>query len=180
MKSDSTLLCGGFGLSGVPDTLINALKSQPKTTGLTAVSNNAGVVGSGLGLLLESKQVKKMIASYVGENKVLESMYLSGELELELTPQGTLAERCRAGGAGIPAFYTPAAFGTVVQTGALALRHNKDGSVAQYGKPRDVKVFDNKSYVMEEAIKGDYAFIKAYKADKLGNLVSAASFGVGT
>jgi 3-oxoacid CoA-transferase len=170
MKSNSTLLCGGFGLSGVPDTLINQLRQTPSITGITAVSNNAGVVGGGLGLLLESKQIKKMIASYVGENKVLEQMYLSGELELELTPQGTLAERCRAGGAGIPAFFTPAAFGTVVQTGELALRHNKDGSVAQYGKPRDVKVFDGKSYVMEEAIKGDYAFIKAYKADKLGNL----------
>lgn len=170
MKSNSTLLCGGFGLSGVPDTLINHLRQTPSITGITAVSNNAGVVGGGLGLLLESKQIKKMIASYVGENKVLEQMYLSGELELELTPQGTLAERCRAGGAGIPAFFTPAAFGTVVQTGELALKHNPDGTVAQYGAPRDVKVFDGKSYVMEEAIKGDYAFIKAYKADKLGNL----------
>lgn len=170
MKSDSTLLCGGFGLCGVPDTLINEVKSNPSITGLTAVSNNAGVVGSGLGLLLESKQVKKMIASYVGENKVLEQMYLHGELELELTPQGTLAERCRAGGAGIPAFFTPAAFGTVVQTGELALRHKQDGSVAQYSTPRDVKVFDGKSYVMEESIKGDYAFIKAYKADRLGNV----------
>jgi len=170
MQSDSTLLCGGFGLSGVPDTLINSVKSNPSITGLTAVSNNAGIVGGGLGLLLESKQVKKMIASYVGENKVLEQMYLTGELELELTPQGTLAERCRAGGAGIPAFYTPAAFGTVVQTGELALRHNSDGSVAQYSTPRDVKVFAGKSYVMEESIKGDYAFIKAYKADRLGNV----------
>ncbi|KAF2876706.1 hypothetical protein BDV95DRAFT_536536 [Massariosphaeria phaeospora] len=170
LKSDSTLLCGGFGLSGVPDTLINQVKATPSITGLTAVSNNAGVVGGGLGLLLESKQVKRMIASYVGENKVLEQMYLSGELELELTPQGTLAERCRAGGAGIPAFYTPAAVGTVVQTGELAIRHNKDGSVAQYSTPRDVKVFDGKSCVMEEAIKGDYAFVKAYKADRLGNV----------
>jgi 3-oxoacid CoA-transferase len=170
MQSDSTLLCGGFGLSGVPDTLINQVQATPSITGLTAVSNNAGIVGGGLGLLLESKQVKKMIASYVGENKVLEQMYLTGELELELTPQGTLAERCRAGGAGIPAFYTPAAFGTVVQTGELALRHNPDGSVAQYSTPRDVKVFAGKSYVMEESIKGDYAFIKAYKADRLGNV----------
>jgi 3-oxoacid CoA-transferase len=110
-----------------------------------------------------------MVASYVGENKTFEKMYLSGEIELELTPQGTLAERCRAGGAGIPAFYTPAAFGTVVQTGDLPLRHNSDGTVAKYGQPRDVKVFDGKSYVMEEAIRGDYAFVKAWKADKLGN-----------
>lgn len=179
MKSNSTVLCGGFGLCGVPDTLINHVKSTPHITGLTAVSNNAGIVGSGLGLWLESKQIKKMIASYVGENKLLEQQYLSGELELELTPQGTLAERCRAGGAGVPAFYTPAAFGTVVQTGELPLKYNADGSVNSYSSPRDVKVFDGKSYVMEEAIKGDYAFIKAYKADKLGNVqfrYAAANF----
>lgn len=133
------------------------------------VSNNAGVDGSGLGLLLQTKQIRKLIASYVGENKTLERMYLSGEVELELTPQGTLAERCRAGGAGIPAFYTPAAVGTVVQTGELAVKHNADGTVAQYAPPRDVKVFDGKSYVMEEAIKGDFAIVKAWKADKLGN-----------
>lgn len=169
MKSDSTLLAGGFGLSGVPDTLINAVLQNPSITGLTAVSNNAGVDGSGLGLLLQSKQIKKMIASYVGENKTFENMYLTGQIELELTPQGTLAERCRSGGAGIPAFYTPAAFGTVVQTGDLPLKHNQDGTVALYSKARDVKVFDNKSYVMEEAIRGDYAFVKAWKADKLGN-----------
>lgn len=170
MKGNSTVLCGGFGLCGVPDTLINQVEKMPSITGLTCVSNNAGVVGSGLGLLLASKQVKKMIASYVGENKVFESMYLKGEIELELTPQGTLAERCRAGGAGIPAFYTPAAFGTVVQTGELPLKHNSDGSVAQYSTPRDVKVFDGKSFIMEEAIKGDYALIKAWKADRLGNV----------
>lgn len=169
MKSDTTVLAGGFGLCGVPDTLINAVHANPGIRGLTAVSNNAGVDGAGLGLLLASKQIKKMVASYVGENKTFEKMYLSGEIELELTPQGTLAERCRAGGAGIPAFYTPAAFGTVVQTGDLPLRHNSDGTVAKYGQPRDVKVFDGKSYVMEEAIRGDYAFVKAWKADKLGN-----------
>lgn len=110
-----------------------------------------------------------MIASYVGENKVLERQYLTGEIQLELTPQGTLAERCAAGGKGIPAFYTPAAFGTVVQTGELPLQHNSDGSIKHYSQPRDVKVFNGKSYVMEEAIPGDYAFVKAYKADKLGN-----------
>ena len=113
IKSDATILCGGFGLCGVPDTLINALRNRPEKKGFTAVSNNAGVDGRGLGQLLETKQVKKMIASYVGENKTFENMYLNGELELELTPQGTLAERCRAGGAGIPAFYTPTAFATL-------------------------------------------------------------------
>lgn len=169
MKSDSTLLCGGFGLCGVPDTLINQVHKTPSITGLTAVSNNAGVPGKGLGLLLDSKQVKKMIASYIGENKVLEKMYLTGECELELTPQGTLAERCSAGGKGIPAFFTPAAFGTVVQTGELPYRYNPDGTVAEYSKPKDVRVFNGKSYVMEESIMADYAFVKAYKADKLGN-----------
>ncbi|KAK2737241.1 hypothetical protein FQN57_000408 [Myotisia sp. PD_48] len=169
MKSNSTVLAGGFGLCGVPDTLINEVHNTPSIKGLTAVSNNAGTDGAGLGLLLASGQIKKMIASYVGENKTFERMYLSGEIELELTPQGTLAERCRSGGAGIPAFYTPAAFGTVVQTGELAVKNNSDGSVAEYGQPRDVKVFDGKSYVMEESIKGDYAFVKAWKADKLGN-----------
>ncbi|EER44146.1 succinyl-CoA:3-ketoacid-coenzyme A transferase [Histoplasma capsulatum H143] len=169
MKSNSTLLAGGFGLCGVPDTLIDAVHANKSITGLTAVSNNAGVDGAGLGLLLGSGQIKKMVASYVGENKTFERMYLGGQIELELTPQGTLAERCRAGGAGIPAFYTPAAFGTVVQTGNLPLKHNADGTVAAYGTPRDVKVFDGKSYVMEEAIKGDYAFVKAWKADRLGN-----------
>ncbi|KAI9797885.1 MAG: hypothetical protein M1833_005085 [Piccolia ochrophora] len=169
MRSDSTLLAGGFGLCGVPDTLINEVEKKPSISGLTAVSNNAGIEGSGLGLLLASKQIKKMIASYVGENKTFERMYLSGEIELELTPQGTLAERCRAGGAGIPAFYTPAAVGTVVQSGDLPLRHNHDGSVQSYSHPRDVRVFSGKSYIMEESIKGDYAFVKAWKADKLGN-----------
>ena len=169
MQSNTTVLAGGFGLCGVPDTLINQVHATPSIGGLTAVSNNAGIDGSGLGLLLASKQIRKMIASYVGENKTFERMYLTGEIELELTPQGTLAERCRAGGAGIPAFYTPAAYGTVVQTGDLPLRHNPDHTVAQYSQPRDVKVFSGKSYVMEESIKGDYAFVKAWKADKLGN-----------
>ena len=169
MQSNTTLLAGGFGLCGVPDTLINTVHAKPSVTGLTAVSNNAGVPGSGLSLLLESRQIKKMIASYVGENKVFERLYLEGAIELELTPQGTLAERCAAGGKGIPAFYTPAAFGTVVQTGELPLLRNNDGSVKAYNAPRDVKVFDGRSYVMEEAIKGDYAFVKAWKADRLGN-----------
>lgn len=179
MQPNTTLLCGGFGLSGVPDTLINAVRATPRIEGLTVVSNNAGVVGSGLGLLLESGQIGKMIASYVGENKLFEAQYLTGKIELELSPQGTLAERCRAGGAGIPAFYTPAAFGTVVQTGELPLRHLEDGTVDKYSQPKDVKVFHGKSYVMEEAIRADWAFIKAYKADKLGNVQfrgSAANF----
>ena len=179
MRSNSILLAGGFGLSGVPDTLINAVHANRLITGLTAVSNNAGTDTSGLGLLLQTGQIRKMIASYVGENKTFERMYLNGDIELELTPQGTLAERCRSGGAGIPAFYTPAAFGTVVQTGELPLRYNADGTVRTYTKARDVRVFNGKSYVMEEAIKADYAFVRAWKADRLGNCqfrLGAANF----
>lgn len=179
MKSGSTLLAGGFGLSGVPDTLIEALEQKPSINNLTAVSNNAGVDGGGLGKLLASGQISKMIASYVGENKTFERKYLTGEISLELTPQGTLAERCRAGGAGIPAFYTPAAYGTWVQTGELPVRYNSDGTVKEYSTPREVRVFDGKSYVMEEAIRGDYAFVKAHRADPLGNVqfrFAAANF----
>jgi 3-oxoacid CoA-transferase len=169
MKPNSTLLCGGFGLCGVPDTLIDEVLKKPEITGLTAVSNNAGTDNSGLGKLLRTKQIKKMIASYIGENKTFETMYLTGEVELELTPQGTLAERCAAGGKGIPAFYTPAAFGTVVQTGELPLRNKPDGTPDQFSYPKDVKVFNGKSYLLEHSIAGDYAFVKAYKADRLGN-----------
>lgn len=169
MEPDTTVLCGGFGLCGVPDTLINEVLKKKDIKGITAVSNNAGTDNSGLGQLLKSKQIKKMIASYIGENKTFEKMYLTGEIQLELTPQGTLAERCSAGGRGIPAFYTPAAFGTVVQTGELPLLNNTDGTPKQYSYPKDVKVFDGKSYLLEESIKGDYAFVKAWKADKLGN-----------
>jgi 3-oxoacid CoA-transferase len=169
MQPNTTVLCGGFGLCGVPDTLIDEVLKNKHLTGLTAVSNNAGTDDSGLGKLLKTKQIKKMIASYIGENKTFEKMYLTGEVELELTPQGTLAERCAAGGKGIPAFYTPAAYGTVVQTGDLPLRNNPDGTPKEYSYPKDVKVFDGKSYLMEESIKGDYAFVKAWKADKLGN-----------
>ncbi|EAQ83337.1 hypothetical protein CHGG_09741 [Chaetomium globosum CBS 148.51] len=169
MKPNSTLLCGGFGLCGVPDTLIDEVLKKPELKGITAVSNNAGTDNSGLGKLLRTKQIKKMIASYIGENKTFESMYLTGEVELELTPQGTLAERCAAGGKGIPAFYTPAAFGTVVQTGELPLRNKPDGTPDQFSYPKDVKVFNGKSYLLEHSIAGDYAFVKAYKADRLGN-----------
>ncbi|SPO01362.1 probable succinyl-CoA:3-ketoacid-coenzyme A transferase, mitochondrial precursor [Cephalotrichum gorgonifer] len=169
MKPNSTVLCGGFGLCGVADTLIDEVLAKPEITGLTAVSNNAGTDTSGLGKLLKSGQIKKMIASYIGENKTFESMYLTGKVELELTPQGTLAERCSAGGRGIPAFYTPAGFSTVVQTGDLPLRNKADGTPDQFSTPKDVKVFNGKPYLLENSIAGDYAFVKAYKADRLGN-----------
>ncbi|RDW68244.1 succinyl-CoA:3-ketoacid-coenzyme A transferase-3 [Coleophoma crateriformis] len=169
MKSSTTLLVGGFGFSGVPDTLINALRDRKDLKDFTVVSNNAGMPGVGLGQLLESKQISKMIASYVGENKTFERMYISGELCLELTPQGTMAEKCAAGAAGVPAFYTPAAYGTIVQTGDLPLKHNSDGSVAVMSKPKETRIFNNKEYVMEESIMGDYAFVRVHKADRLGN-----------
>ncbi|MFJ7917016.1 MULTISPECIES: CoA transferase subunit A [unclassified Lysinibacillus] len=152
IKDGGTLAVGGFGLCGIPEKSIAALV-QRGTKDLTVVSNNCGVDDWGLGLLLANKQIKKMIASYVGENKIFEQQFLSGELEVELTPQGTLAERMRAGGAGIPGFYTATGVGTPIAEG------------------KDVKVFDGKEYILEKGIVADFALVKAWKADKLGNLV---------
>ncbi|MPY65311.1 CoA transferase subunit A [Deinococcus sp. SDU3-2] len=147
-----TVAVGGFGLCGIPEQLILALRDSG-ARGLTAVSNNAGVDGWGLGLLLQTRQIRKMISSYVGENKEFERQYLAGELELEFTPQGTLAERMRAGGAGIPGFYTKTGVGTVVADG----KEHKD--------------FDGETYILERGIRADLALVKAWKADKSGNLV---------
>ncbi|MBK7892670.1 MAG: CoA transferase subunit A [Bdellovibrionales bacterium] len=147
-----TILVGGFGLCGIPENLIMALKNSG-VKGLTCVSNNAGVDDFGLGLLLHTRQIKKMVSSYVGENATFEKLYLSGELELEFCPQGTLAERVRAGGAGIPAFYTPTGVGTIVAEG------------------KDVREFDGRPYVLERGITGDFALVKAWKADTFGNLI---------
>ncbi|KAK7207095.1 hypothetical protein BZA70DRAFT_286475 [Myxozyma melibiosi] len=170
IQPDITLLCGGFGLSGVPDTLIDALKARPEVKGITAVSNNAGTASSGLSKLLESGQVVKMIASYIGGNAIFENLYLTGQIDLELTPQGTLAERCRAGGAGIPAFYTRAGYGTWVQTGELPVRYDETGkNVLKFTQPKEVREFDGKNYILENSIFADVAFIKAYKVDTLGN-----------
>lgn len=152
LRDGQTLAVGGFGLCGIPEALILAVRELgPKY--LTCISNNAGVDGKGLGVLLESRQVKKMIASYVGENKEFERQFLSGELELEFTPQGTLAEKLRAGGAGIPAFYTRTGVGTVVAEG------------------KEIRQFHGRSYVMEESLFADVALVKAQKADRAGNLV---------
>ncbi|CAH0055231.1 unnamed protein product [Clonostachys solani] len=169
MKSDSTVLCGGFGLSGVPNTLIQGVLSKPDIGGLTVASNNAGTDNAGLSKLIKSRQIKKMISSYIGDNKTFLDAFLTGKIEVELTPQGTLAERCAAGGKGIPAFYTPAATGTIVQTGELPLKHSENGEVQQWSPPKPVAVFNGKQYLLEESISGDYAFVKAYKADRLGN-----------
>lgn len=148
----STLMVGGFGLVGIPEQLILGLRDKGSSN-LTVISNNCGVDDWGLGILLQNRQIKKMISSYVGENKEFERQYLSGELEVELVPQGTLAERCRAGGAGIPAFYTPAGVGTPIAEG------------------RETRVFNNKEYLLEYGLKADFSLVKAWKADPLGNLV---------
>lgn len=148
----ATILVGGFGLCGIPENLITALKLKG-TMNLTAVSNNCGVDGFGLGILLENRQISKMISSYVGENKLFEQQFLNGELEVELAPQGTLAERLRAGGAGIPAFYTATGVGTPVAEG------------------KESKQFNGRDYILEHAITGDFAIVKAWKADKSGNLM---------
>ena len=176
IPDNASLAVGGFGLCGIPENLISALVDS-KVSGLTAYSNNAGVDDFGLGLLLQNKQIKRMVSSYVGENKLFEQQYLTGELEVELTPQGTLAERLRAGGAGIPAFYTPTAAGTLVQEGGFPIKHNPDGSVAIPSDPREIREFDGKSYVLETGIKADYSLVKAYKADTHGNLVFRGTAG---
>ncbi len=152
VRDGMTLVVGGFGLCGIPENLIDALV-RTKAKDLTCVSNNAGVDDWGLGLLLQTRQIRKMVSSYVGENAEFERQYLSGELEVEFVPQGTLAERMRAGGAGIPAFYTPAGYGTVVAEG------------------KDTREFDGKNYVMERGIVGDFSLVAAWKGDRLGNLV---------
>jgi len=152
LKSGMTLMVGGFGLCGIPENAINEMVSMG-VSDLTCISNNAGVDDFGLGLLLQAKQIKKMIASYVGENDEFERQMLSGELEVDLIPQGTLAERCRAAGAGIPAFFTPAGYGTEVAEG------------------KETREFNGKMYVMEEAFHADFALVKAWKGDTAGNLI---------
>jgi 3-oxoacid CoA-transferase/3-oxoacid CoA-transferase subunit A len=170
IPSGATILAGGFGLCGIPEACIAALRELgPKN--LTFVSNNCGVDDFGLGILLRNKQIAKMISSYVGENKEFERQYLSGELEVELCPQGTLAERIRAGGAGIPAFYTPTGAGTLVSDGGLPLKYAPDGSVAKSSPKKETREFGGRLYVLEPAITGDFAIVKAWKADRFGNLV---------
>ncbi|XP_054714873.1 succinyl-CoA:3-ketoacid coenzyme A transferase 1, mitochondrial-like [Uloborus diversus] len=170
ISDGAKLLVGGFGLCGIPENLISAIVNKG-VKDLTVVSNNAGVDDFGLGLLLQTKQIKRMISSYVGENAEFQRQYLAGELELEFVPQGSLAERIRAGGAGIPAFYTPTAYGTLVEEGGAPVKYNADGSVAIASESKEVRLFDGRSYILEEAIRGDFALVKAWKADKLGNLI---------
>jgi 3-oxoacid CoA-transferase subunit A len=152
VQDGATIMMGGFGLCGIPENLIAAL-CRKGTKNLTVISNNAGIDDFGAGLLMQAKQIRKMISTYVGENHLFERLVLSGELELELTPQGTFSERIRAGGAGIPAFYTPTGYGTLVAEG------------------KETREFDGRMYVLEQALTADFAFIKAWKGDTLGNLV---------
>jgi 3-oxoacid CoA-transferase subunit A len=170
IKSGATILAGGFGLCGIPEHAIAAIRALGATD-LTFVSNNCGVDDFGLGILLRNKQIKKMISSYVGENKEFERQYLTGELEVELTPQGTLAERIRAGGAGIPAFYTPTGAGTAISDGGLPVLYNADGTVKRYSEKKELRTFEGRSYVLEPAIRGDFAIVKAWKGDRFGNLI---------
>lgn len=166
----STVLAGGFGLCGIPENSIAALR-ELGSKDLVFVSNNCGVDGFGLGLLLENRQIRKMVSSYVGENKEFERQYLSGELEVELVPQGTLAERLRAGGAGIPGFYTPTGVHTAVSDGGMPMLYAADGSVKKASEKKEVRDFDGRDYVLERAITGDFAIVKAWKGDRHGNLV---------
>jgi 3-oxoacid CoA-transferase subunit A len=170
----ASLAVGGFGLAGIPWLLIDALLEQGATD-LTIVSNNCGVDGAGLGLLLEAHRISRVIASYVGENKEFARQYLNGELTVELTPQGTLAERLRAGGSGIGAFFTPTGVGTLVADGGLPWRYNSDGSVAMASPPKEVRTFAGRQMLLEESIVTDYALVRAAVADWAGNCVFHAA-----
>jgi 3-oxoacid CoA-transferase subunit A len=170
----ASLAVGGFGLCGIPLNLIQALYDKGSTN-LETVSNNCGVDGAGLGVLLTAARIRRTISSYVGENREFARQYLAGELEVELTPQGTLAERLRAGGSGIPAFYTPAGVGTLVAAGGLPWRYDTDGSVAVSSPKKEVREFNARSYVLEQGIVTDFALVRAAMGDRHGNLVYDAS-----
>jgi 3-oxoacid CoA-transferase subunit A len=167
----SSLAVGGFGMCGIPFALIGALRDHG-ATGLQIVSNNCGGAdGLGLGELLSDGRIARATASYIGENKEFARQYLAGDIEVELVPQGTLAERLRAGGAGIPAFYTPAGVGTMVAAGGLPWRYGPDGTVAIASPPKEVREFDGEAYVLEQAIRTDFALLHAVRGDRYGNLV---------
>ena len=170
IRDGASIAVGGFGLNGIPHNLINALLEQGATD-LATVSNNCGVDGWGLGVLLDARRIRRTTGSYVGENKEFERQYLSGELEVELVPQGTLAERLRAGGCGIPGFYTPAGVGTLVADGGLPWRYNGDGSVAVASPKKETRTFGDHEYVLEEGIVCDYAMVRASIGDRHGNLI---------
>ncbi|MFH8658195.1 CoA transferase subunit A [Streptomyces afghaniensis] len=170
----ASLAVGGFGLSGVPAVLIQALYDAG-VTGLDVVSNNCGAMDSGLAVLLAADRIARVTGSYIGGNKEFARQYLSGEIELELIPQGTLAERLRAGGCGIPAFYTPAGVGTLVADGGLPWRYGGDGDIAVASPPKEVREFDGEEYVLERGITTGFALVRAAKGDRHGNLVFSKS-----
>ena len=176
IESGATLAVGGFGLCGIPSVLIDAVLENGAED-LQAVSNNCGVDEWGLGRLLMAKRLRRMVSSYVGENKEFARQYLSGELEVELTPQGTLAERLRAGGTGIPAFYTPTGVGTMVAEGGIPIRYDADGNVVKTSEPKEVRVFDGQQYVLETALTADFGLVRAARGDRHGNLVFRESAG---
>jgi 3-oxoacid CoA-transferase subunit A len=170
IPSGASIAVGGFGLNGIPHNLIAALLEQGATD-LVTVSNNCGVDGWGLGVLLDAKRIKRTTGSYVGENREFERQYLQGELEVELVPQGTLAERLRAGGCGIPAFYTPAGVGTQVAEGGLPWKHAPDGSITKPSPKKETRSFGGRDYVLEEGIVCDFALVRASIGDRHGNLI---------
>jgi 3-oxoacid CoA-transferase subunit A len=169
VQRGAVLAVGGFGLCGVPFALIDALLEQG-TDDLTTISNNCGVDDQALGVLLYAGRISKTISSFVGGNKELARLYLTGQMEVELTPQGTLAERLRAGGAGIPAFYTPTGVGTLVADGGIPIRYDADGNVVETSKPKEVREFDGQQYVLETALTADFGLVHALKGDRQGNL----------
>uniref|UniRef100_A0A2K6LSY7 Succinyl-CoA:3-ketoacid-coenzyme A transferase n=1 Tax=Rhinopithecus bieti TaxID=61621 RepID=A0A2K6LSY7_RHIBE len=180
ISDGATIMVGGFGLCGIPENLIAALL-RTGVKDLQVVSSNVDVEDFGLGLLMASRQVRRIVCSYVGENTLCESQYLAGELELELTPQGTLAERIRAGGAGVPAFCTPTGYGTLVQEGGAPIRYTPDGHLAIMSEPREVREFQGDHFLLQRAIRADFALVKGWKADRAGNVVfrgSARNFNV--
>jgi 3-oxoacid CoA-transferase subunit A len=170
----ASIAVGGFGLCGIPSVLIQALHDAG-TSDLETISNNCGVDDWGLGVLLGAGRIRRTISSYVGENKEFARQFLAGELEVELTPQGTLAEKLRAGGAGIPAFFTPAGVGTQISEGGLPRRYNTDGTVAVASEPKEVRSFDGVDYVLERSVNPDFALVHAAKGDRYGNLVFHAA-----
>ncbi|XP_062047019.1 succinyl-CoA:3-ketoacid coenzyme A transferase 2, mitochondrial [Lepus europaeus] len=174
ISDGATVMVGGFGLCGIPENLIAALL-RTRVRDLRVISSNVGVDDFGLGLLLATKQIRRIVCSYLGENALCERQYLAGELELELTPQGTLAERIRAGGAGVPAFYTPTAYGTLVQEGGAPIRYYPDGHLAIRSQPREVREFEGRHYLLERALRADFALVKGWKADRAGNVVFRGS-----
>ncbi|MGY1708217.1 CoA transferase subunit A [Geodermatophilus sp. SYSU D00758] len=170
VRDGAVLAVGGFGLCGVPVVLIDALLEQGAKD-LTTISNNCGVDDQALGVLLYAGRIRRTISSFVGGNKELARLYLSGQLEVELTPQGTLAERLRAGGAGVPAFYTPTGVGTMVADGGIPVRYDADGNVVETSRPKEIREFDGRQYVLETALTADFGLVRAAVGDRHGNLV---------